>query len=158
MPTREEVMDALLVQLQTAGDVFKTYTRRWVPWIDDPQARCPDLPLLVSWESPVAENYERSGRGLPPTRYWDVRVLLYAKIPEGMTLGVPDSTTPGATVINPLIDAVESALDPGDKDGLQTLGGLVVDCRIEGTIVKALGDADPSGICGAIVPVRILVQ
>lgn len=156
--TREAVMNALLTQLQTSGTTFRTYSRRWLPWIDDPQASLPNLPLLVQWESPVAEDYQRSGRGIPPKRLWDVRVLIYAKIPQGETLGVPDATTPGASVLNPLVDAVEAALDPGNPDGVLTLGGLVIDCRIEGQIIKALGDTDPSGICGAIIPVRILVQ
>jgi hypothetical protein len=45
--TREGVLNALLAQLQTAGTVFATYSRRWLDWQDDPQATPPPLPLLV---------------------------------------------------------------------------------------------------------------
>lgn len=157
--TREAVMTALFTQLKTAGTVFQTYSRRWLSWIDDPMQKSPSLPLLVQWESPIAEDYNWGNRGIGPTRTWDIRLLAYGKIPVGDTPGTPDGTTPGAAVLNPLIDAIETALSPpSDSDGVLTLGGLVLDCRIEGQIVKATGDADPSGICGAIIPVRILVQ
>lgn len=157
--TREIVLNALFTQLKTCGSTFKLYTRRWVPWIDDPTQSRPDMPFLVQWESPVAETYVGTpGSGLPPKRLWDVTLLAYGMIPVGQTPGVPDSTTPAASVLNPLIDAIENALSPDDPNGLLTLGGLVVDCCIDGEIVKALGDADPSGVAGAIIPVKILVQ
>lgn len=152
-------MNALFVQLKTAGPLFATYSRRWISWLDDPSSMVVALPLLVQWESPIAENYSRNGgRGMPPIRTWHLTLLAYGKIPAGDTPGVPDATTPAAAVLNPLIDAIETALDPGNNDGTLTLGGLVQDCRIDGDIIKALGDVDPSGICGAIIPVKILVQ
>lgn len=158
MATREAVMAALHAQLKTAGTVFATYTRRWLSWQDDPQATPPPLPLLVQYEMNEDTQYKNS-RGLPPTRVWEVRALVYGRIPQSETPGVPDKTTAGASVLNPLIDAIETALLPDIlADGRQTLGGLVQDCRIEGVTTKVLGDADPSGICGAIIPIRILVQ
>lgn len=167
--TREQVMEALLAKWprQRTGVVgFRTITRRWVSWMDDPGQVRPLLPLLVQYEMTENTDYKGS-RGIPPTRVWDVRLLIYGVIPDNPTSGpkgVPDSTTPGASVLNPLIDAVETALAPPaspeysqDADGCQTLGGIVYDCRVEGTTTKALGDHEPSGICGAIIPIRILV-
>jgi hypothetical protein len=155
--TRETVMAALFTTI-SASTVFATTTRRWQSWQDDPNATPPPLPLLVLYEMNENTDYKNS-RGLPPTRVWEVRALVYGRIPQSQTPGVPDKTTAGATVLNPLIDAVETALAPADlTGGLQTLGGLVQDCRIEGVTTKVLGDVDPSGICGAVIPIRILVQ
>lgn len=153
---REAIYEALLAQIETAGTSFKTYTRRWKSAWDDPQQRVPSLPMMVQWEQTELVIY--TNRGIGGVKTWDVRLEVYAKIPDGMTMGVPDKSTPGAAVLNPLIDAIEDALAPEGPDGVQTLGGLVKDCRIEGTIVKVLGDEDPSGLCGALIPVRILVN
>lgn len=154
-PTREAIMTALFSSFDSST-AFKTKTRRWQAWQDDPQAHQPDLPLLVQYE--MNEDYIYTGRGIPPIRTMDVSIMLYGKIPAGQTIGTADKTTPGASVLNPLIDAVETALAPDPlADGVQTLGGLVYDCRIEGTVIKALGDADPSGICAAIIPLKLLL-
>jgi len=154
--TREQIYQALFTLLQATA-LFSTTTRRWISWQDDPQQETVALPLLVQYE--MWERYDYKGeRGLPPIRELELRVLVYGKIPVGQTLGVKDSTTPGAQVLNPLIDAVEAAILPSGYDGVQTLGNLVIDCRIEGQITKALGDEDPSGICGAIIPIKILWQ
>lgn len=161
--SRNTIMNALLALAGTAidakGDLyFKTITRRFYNWQDDPAATRVDLPMLILWETPDAENYERTGRGLPPIRTWEPMLLLYDKIPDGETPGVPDSTTPGSQIVDSMLDAVELVIQPEDKDGLLTLGGLVIDCRIEGRPVKAFGDVDPSGICAARLPIKILVQ
>lgn len=153
--TREEVYEALLAQLETAGTIFKTYSRRWKSTWDDPAARLADLPMLCQWEG--LENATWANRGQGPVKSWEVKLEIYAKIPDGSTPGVPDKDTPGSKVLNPLLDAIEGALAP-DHDGLQTLGGVVIDCRVEGAIIKVMGDEDPSGLCGAIVPVRLLVN
>lgn len=166
--SREQVMEALLARTKSLlyPGTFKLVTRRWVSWLDDqvvnPQT-LPPTPFLIQWESPDAEEYIRPpGSGLPPNRTWSLYILMYGKIPplSASAPGVPDKTTPGASVLNPLIDAYESlVMAPDDpQSGRLTLGGLVVDCGIDGTIVKALGDNDPSGLCGAVVPVRIKVQ
>lgn len=165
---REEVWEALLAKwprFAIGGVVgFKTITRRWVSWMDDRLQERPDLPLLCQYEMTESVQYKGS-RGLPPTRVWAASILIYGVIPPNYLgpPGVPDDTTPGASVLNPLLDAVEAAIAPpevpgqGDADGCQTLGGLVYDCRFEGEWVKVLGDAVSDGICGAILPIRILV-
>lgn len=157
-PTREEVSLALF-SLFDNSTTFAMTTRRWVNYQTDPEAMRPQVPYLVQFEGiPESMDY-RGSRGLPPIRTWGYLLFAYGMIPESQTQGVPDSTTPGAQVLNPLIDAIETALRPGPlDDGVQTLGGLVVDCRIEGEIMKAVGDQDPSGLCIAMVPVKVLVQ
>lgn len=69
-------------------------------------------------------------------------------------------TTPaqdGTTQLNTLIKSIEQAIEADDADsgGIQTLGGLVYQCWIEGDI-----DVDP-GVFGqqavAMIPVKMLV-
>ena len=156
MVTREQVYAALFTQLKTAGTVFKTYSRTWRSVWDDPQQRVADLPMLIPYEG--LEDIMWHNRGIGSIQVWSVKIELYGKIPDGFTSGVPDKKTAGATVLNPLVDAVAAALAPPAYENYQTLGGVVIDCRIEGTILKVLGDEDPSGQCGAIVPVKLLVN
>lgn len=168
MTTRETIMDALADKWLSLriGDkpIFRTVTRRWQNWQDDPSAVRMPMPALVQWE--VSESITKSGRGIPSVRTWEVHLLCYAMIPDaqgGVVPGTPNKTTGGASIINPIIDAIETALAPpaiplvDDTWGTQTLGGLVEDCWIEGTTVKVLGDGDPSGLCAAIIPIKILV-
>lgn len=163
---RELVWEALLAKWPKPSPGvtgFKTITRRWQAWQDDPTQLRPALPLLVQYE--MGED-TKDTTGLPPVRTWDARILIYCVIPEAVAgpRNVPDFTTPGASVLNPLIDAVEAAILPpaspehsGDMDGCQTLGGLVFDCSINGRTIKIIGDVVPDGICGAIIPIRIIV-
>lgn len=156
MVHREAVYNALLTQLKTAP-LFRTFSRRWKAVYDDPAQRLPLLPMMVLYEQ--TEDVVWTNRGIGPVRFWGVKLEIYGKIPPGLTgpPGTPDKETPGASVLNPLIDAVEQALYPVGPDGVLTLGDLVTDCRIEGTILKVLGDEDPSGECGAIIPIKILI-
>lgn len=168
MTTRETIMEGLKdhwLSLKTGDNpTFRTVTRRWQNWQDDPSAVRMPMPALVQYE--VSESTVSSGRGMLPVRTWEVHLFCYALIPDaqgGMVPGVANKTTPGASVVNALIDAIEESLAPPDIPridenwGTQTLGGLVIDCWIEGTTVKVLGDGDPSGLCAAIIPVKILV-
>lgn len=155
---REAIYEALFARLQDAGTSFKTYTRRWKSIWDDPQERVPLLPMLVQWDA--NETVIWTNRGIGRILTLTTTIEVYAKIPPSLTgpAGVPDKTTPGSQVLNPLLDAIDTALEPDDwQTGMLTLGGLVIDCRVEGTVAKALGDADPSGLCGALVPVQIEV-
>lgn len=156
MVTREQVYSALFVQLQTAGTIFKTYTRSWKSAWDDPQQRVADMPMLILYEGIMDVMWHN--RGIGAIQVWNVKLELYGKIPDGFTSGVPDKKTAGATVLNPLIDAAFAALAPPAYENYQTLGGVVIDCRIEGAILPVSGDEDPSGLCGAIVPVQLLVN
>lgn len=158
--SRETVYTALFTQLKTAVG-FKTYSRRWRAVYDDLEGRLPLLPMMILYEQHEDQQWPQQ-RGIGPIRTWGVTLEIYAKIPDNLTgpTASADSRTPGASVLNPLIDAIDAALQPqlGEaRDGYQSLGGIVTDCRIEGTIIKVLGDEDPNGQCGALIPIRILV-
>jgi hypothetical protein len=158
MPTRESVMTALLALAATATS-FATVTRQIVlipgaptPSVATPPAQ-PALLLLEDHEMTARPNH-----GGPPKRTWFVQLWLWCQIPDGATPGVPDGATLGATLINNLIEAVETALAPDNAQlGVLTLGGLVQRCWIEGATIKISGDADPNGQCFAIIPISILV-
>mgnify|MGYP000036956479 CR=1 FL=1 len=154
---REAIYEALFAQLQTAGSTFRFYTRRWRSTYDDENERLKLLPMLVQWEQ--NENIVWTNRGAGRILTLSTMLEVYAKIPPSLTGPpgqAPDTTTPGSSVLNPLLDAIDTALEPDDQQtGLCTLGGLVIDCRVQGNIVKVLGDADPSGLCGALVPIEI---
>lgn len=161
-PTREEVFGALF-DILSGSTVFEGRVyRRWREFQDDRNQQVLVTPYLIQWEG-VNETTEYKGeRGLPPIRTWNAQLLVYGRIPgsePGSLPNVPGSEVSGGEVLNPLIDNVEDMLAPDPlADGVQTLGDLVQDCRIEGEIVKAPGDQDPSGLCIAVIPVKILVQ
>jgi hypothetical protein len=70
-----------------------------------------------------------------------------------------DQNVAGATLLNPLIAAVEAAFAPDNPvHQTQTLGGLVQAVYIDGATVKAISDVDiDHGQGGAVIPVRILI-
>ena len=159
MPTREAVLTALLTKLSALG-AFQTVSRK----LDfDPEqgptgqpgtpALQPALYLLDDYETA-----QQSNHGTPTKRTLYQRLLIWARIPQGLTPGVQDGVTPGSTVINNLLDAVETAL-AADNAVSQTctLGGLVQRAWIEGTVVKVSGDLNPDGQCFASVPISILI-
>jgi hypothetical protein len=158
MPTREAVMTALLAKAATAA-AFQTVSRRveLVPGAPTPTVATPPAqPALYLYEGD--EIIQQSPRRGLATRTFDVALFVWCRIPLGETLGVPDGTTPGATVINTLIEAIEAALAPDNPGtGCLTLGGLVEWCRIEGRILKVPGDINPDGQCFAEIPIKILV-
>lgn len=60
-----------------------------------------------------------------------------------------DPTIIGASQLNAISDALDAALNPSGADlatGLQTLGGLVNDCRIINVPVEDCGDLDGDGL------------
>lgn len=151
-------MTALLAKAATAAN-FHTVSRRveLIPGAPTATVATPPLqPALYLYEGD--EDTAQSPRRGLAIRTWDVSLFLWCKIPLGTTIGVPDGTTPGATVINNLIEAVEVALAPDNPGtGCLTLGGLVEWCRIEGRIMKVPGDINPDGQCFAEIPIKILV-
>lgn len=143
--TREQVFDALAARL--AGVVSGTVSRRMA--LPSELANLGfTLPCALIWEQP--EDTKVAGRGLPAKRTWAAWVVVYFKNPT--------RSTAGATIINPILDALEVALAPDDVvNNVLTLGGLVSHCWIEGTTTVATGDTDAQGFGGAVVPVKILV-
>jgi len=146
-PTREQIYGALFALLDQKIPGVVTFSRRMALPGDVPPAR---QPALLLWEQP--ERVEDPGRGAPVKRSFEAWVVLYFQN--------RDKAVAGATILNPLLDAVEAALAPSGGDlvfNAQTLGGLVNSCEISGEIHKQVGDTDPNGQGGAVVPVRIVV-
>jgi len=139
--TREPIYAALFNLVRSAAS-FVTTSRRLRHWSDVAAAEQPAL--FVIQKSETAE--ER--RPLPVK--WRARVDLY------LYAQAPDELTPPATVMNPLLDAIEAALAPDPASHVQSLGGLVQHCWIAGRIETDEGILGGQAV--AIVPVEILVS
>jgi hypothetical protein len=145
-PTREQVFQALFNLVSNplpAG--FKLATRRY---IRPSNVEAINTPILMTWEQP--EKTEGGDLGLRK-RWWEVWLII--------VMYNNDQNVAGATLLNPLIDAVESALMPDNPvHQTLTLGGLVQAVYIDGATAKAIPDIDVDhGQGGAVIPVRILV-
>ena len=138
---REPIYAALFALVQSAAP-FVTASRRLRHWSDVGAAEQPALFMIQ--KSETAE--ER--RPLPVKWRAAVALYLYAQ--------APDELTPPASVLNPLLDAVETALAPDPASHVQTLGGLVSHCWIAGRIQTDEGVLGGQAV--AIVPVEILVS
>ena len=145
-PTREQVFIALfnLLNGNIAGVV--SYNRRMTLPGQIPPAQ---QPALIVWEQP--EKTERAGPGAPKKRIWEAWVVI--------AFQNASKTAAGATLLNPIIDAIENLIEPTNAmpGNVQTLGGLVTGCWIAGDTMKETGDTDPNGQGGAVIPIRILV-
>src|SRR5579864_1378600 len=107
-PTREQVFGALFTKLQTAAGIT-TFSRRML----DYSVIAPRLmPILILWEMPETTDY-KPGRGLPRDHWEALAVIVFQNTSKPQN-GDPTTAVPGATIINPLIDAVRAALAPDD--------------------------------------------
>jgi hypothetical protein len=101
-----------------------------------------------------AEDHPERPSGLPDKIILEAQLWIYANGGQN-----PDAVP--ATQLNALIDAVEAALAPTPvfagsfPQNVQTLGGLVQHCWIEGKLEKYSGWTNGQAI--AVVPVRMLV-
>jgi hypothetical protein len=140
--TREAVFQALFARMQTVPGMT-TYSRRMtLPGMVPPLAQ----PMLMQWEQP---EIARNQTGLPDKRVWEAWIVI--------VFTNTSQTIPGATIINPMIDALEAALAVDDFGrNVCSLGGLVHYARIEGSILKETGDTDTTGLGGAVIPVKIM--
>lgn len=140
-PSRETIGAALFSQVATAAG-FATSGRRVVMW-----TKISEFPALflnaVGNHYPAPEN-----RHLPPKRTLAYEIWIYSSAGKDPN-AVPESA------LNDLVDAVEAALAPSVVTNVQTLGGIVSHCWIEGQVELFSGVLD--GIAKAIVPVKILV-
>ncbi|MEC4591616.1 hypothetical protein VPG91_11510 [Nitrospirillum amazonense] len=137
---REDIYSALFARL-TAAAPFATASRRLRLWNDLSPTQQPALFLVLRGEEST-----RAGT-MPRHRVLRVDIVLYAQ--------APDDDTAGAVVLNPLLDAVEGALQPPPGQDKLTLGGLVFDCWIEGKTTTDEGALGSQAV--AIVPVNILI-
>ena len=141
---REAIFTALFSVVSGAAN-FTTKSRRLKHWGDVPQEAQPALFLTQETETVVAQ------KGLPSKHTLFADVHIYAKTGE-------EELTPAATILNPLVDAVEAVLAPDPNLGYYQLvvsGQVISRCWIDGQI-----DYD-GGILGsqavAIIPVKLLV-
>lgn len=140
MIAREPIYLALFARLQAIPGVV-TVSRKLKHWDDVPSASQPAL--FQAQKNQVAQKQT----GLPTRWSLPVDVYLYVKSPSD---DVP------AAHLNPLLDAVCAALQPDDMAGQRcTLGGLVHDTRISGTIETDEGTLGDQAV--AIIPIEILV-
>jgi hypothetical protein len=140
--TREIVFQALFARLQGIPGIVSTSRRMTLP----AQVAPGDQPCLMLWEQP---EIARNQTGMPDKRVWEAwAVLVFTNT---------DQTIAGATIINPMLEALEAALSVDDYGrNVCSLGGLVHYARIEGNVIKETGDTDTTGLGGAVVPIKIM--
>lgn len=140
--SREEIFNALFNKV-AAATTFKTSSRRLKHWNDVPAV---EMPAIFQLETPQV--YERQGRGLPAKKYFNAELFIYVYC--------PNSSDIPSTQINNALDAIETVLAPDPATGLQSLGGLVMDCWIKGTIEIYEGLLGDKAV--VILPIEILVN
>lgn len=139
---RETIITALF-NLVSNSATFATASRRLQLWSSVASS---DKPAIFICER--GDVYTHTSEAVPESVTINVDIYIYTDA------GKDQSIVP-ASILNNLIDSVESVLAPNPVTGLQTLGGLVSHCWIDGKIMKDSGDLDGDGV--AIIPLKILV-
>jgi hypothetical protein len=135
---REAVFLALFAKLSALAGL-QTKGRTLLHWADVAPAAMPALFLAEG------RQHAQSDYRMPTKWLWTGRVYIYAG-------AEPNSGVAAATVLNNLLDGVETAFLP-DRDGECTLGGLVSHARINGEVETDEGTL--GAIAVAIVPFDI---
>lgn len=138
---RESISAAVFKLLQAiqTSPAIATFSRRYIDSTALGTANLPAVELLVKSEDAI-----RKGMGIPIE--WKVTAHVFVFV------STTDTDTEPDTVMNNILDAIEAAVAP-DRTGYQTLGGLVVNCRINGTIERDPGFM--SGVGAAAIPIEI---
>jgi hypothetical protein len=145
MTSREAALGALADLLASAYDWATGPSRRLKLWSDVPMA---NRPACFIFEGGF-ETYSWS-EGAIAKRVLEARVFIY--------LNAKDPTVIGASLLNDVMDALDSAFEISGQDmliGRKTLGGLVYHCRIDGRPMKDPGDLDGDALL--IVPVKLIL-
>ena len=166
--TYEPIMNALFAKLQSelVPTPFTYASRRLLMWEE----------LIQSIQSGVAPilqpsfflydgmgfgggrtEFKRSGRRTEPIRVLHRTIVIYARFPGADTPSGADTTTAGGTIFAPLSEAVEGVLQETDREGVQTLGGLVSHVWIEGDSHWVTPDIVPQGQGMLTIPVQIMI-
>lgn len=147
MATREPIYAALWALVSTDARVqavFKTMGRYTKHFDDVPGQLMPALFLLQK-----GENWQQTGRGVPPKRTLESHFLVYTDT------GNPAAMLP-STAMNVLLDVLDDVLvQPANGSYVQTLGGLVNHVYIEGKIEIAEGLLQSKSI--SVVPITMLI-
>ena len=149
--SRESLYAALFAKFAslsfTSGDAttFITNSRRLKHWEEvEPEG----FPCLFQVQ---AKETVKQVRGLPPK--WGLELLLYIYV---KTNGQSDPTAIPSQLLNPIMDAIDTALRPDDlKSGTCTLGGLVSHAWISGPVETSEGNLGDIEV--AVVPIEIVV-
>lgn len=136
--TRETIFGALFAKLQDIPGVVTT-SRKLRHWSDVPSSERPAL-----FMTELSQQVDRI-KGQPPKYIFPVELYIYVS---------SEGDTPPSTILNPLIDAIEAALEHGPADTAQTLGGLVSHCFVNGKIETDEGSMGSDAM--AIIPVEII--
>lgn len=142
----EPVLNALENLLKQVAE-FETVSRTFVPW---DQILATDQPALIIHDFKETES---GGRGQRDKLTLYVQLLIFFKVDKN------DKTLRPSTKMNNLVKAVRKAIvprtGPDTINGVQTLGGLVDDCRIDGDIKKDQGVLDDQG--SVLIPLVITI-
>ena len=142
MINREPIYAALFGLIETAAD-FAVVDRRLRHWSDVAPAEQPAL--FMAQKTELA-----SIKTLGASTVWTLAVDLYVYVHSSDPYLAP------ATVMNPLLDAVEAALAPSATTGLQDLGlpATVQHAYITGKIETDEGVLGDQAV--AVIPIEIL--
>jgi hypothetical protein len=143
--TRNQIMDALLTQLEDNMPLVKTFTRRFSEYSSLSQSA--QLPYLILTRA--RENYpQRAITGLPPKRNLKCEIFIY------LSAGQDQSAIPDETVCD-IMDQVDTALRPPVGQEALTLGGIIDHCYIMGDVIQVPGDLDGTGLM--IIPLEVVI-
>jgi hypothetical protein len=142
MINREPIYAALFGLIETAAD-FVVVDRRLRHWSDVAPAEQPAL--FMAQKTELAD-----AKALGAPTVWTLSVDLYVYAHSSDPYLAP------ATVLNPLLDAVEAALAPSATTGIQDLG---LPAQVQHAYISGKIETD-EGVLGdqavAIVPIEIL--
>jgi len=138
---REAIHLALFAKLSAIPGLVKS-SRKLLHWADVPAIEQPAL--FLAQPNETADNPAHGA----PTR-WTISFDVYVYVNTSA-----DPSGAPATVLNPILDAIEVALAPTSPNGLQSLGGVVEHCRIAGQIQTFQGTLGDQEV--AIIPIEIV--
>lgn len=142
MTSREAVFAALFALWSPAAG-FVTTSRELKHWNDVKPDQQP-----AGFQLETGQLGERTGNGMPTKWTFSAEIYVYVHKQNSSDLLV--------SLLNTQVDAVVAALAPAAASGVQTLGGLVTDCRIVGEIEVFEGNLDKQAV--AIIPVIIIAN
>jgi hypothetical protein len=149
---REGIWTALFALLQSK--LSTGYTTMSRTHVQPPALNYELQPALFLVQA--RETKVRKPAGLPKKTTLSGFIILYYQAPVPLLENIGAETINGATQLNAMLLAIDTALEPDNLGtGKLTLGGLVEDCYIEGDTDMDTGIY--SNQAAAIVPLRILL-
>ena len=136
--SREQIWNAFFAVLETISAIT-TCTRRLKHWESVEGSECPAAYLALAGETRIPSH------GKPPKIVLEGEIWLYVRTEE----------QEAAVAVNPILDAIDKALEPPPGVERFTLGGLVHHCWIEGQTQIFEGNLGDTAV--AIIPVKLLV-